>query len=165
VLLGSVYSLHDVPDVEQLCVRGARRWCANTHTRLTAGDFDDLIAFLVAAVWRMSERYDPERSSSFRAIVLNRLGNRCTDWMRSHCGRTRWQFSTTPATSGETVSTNATAGGSTVTAGQIPWKQLSVESTARPSTWKSPRALPQPATTGEEPPPKSASRTGVQSSA
>jgi hypothetical protein len=40
----------------------------------------------------MSERYDAQRSPSFKAIVLGRLGNRCVDWIRQHRGRTRWQF-------------------------------------------------------------------------
>lgn len=40
----------------------------------------------------MSTRYDPARSTSFKAIVIGRLSNRCVDWMRQHRGRTRWQF-------------------------------------------------------------------------
>jgi RNA polymerase sigma factor (sigma-70 family) len=92
LLLASRFELHDLADVEQLCTRAARKWCERSGTRLSHTDFDDLASFLVAAVWRMAERYDPERSSSFEAIVRNRLGNRCTDWLRSHAGRTRWQF-------------------------------------------------------------------------
>jgi hypothetical protein len=93
VLLGSVYPLHDVPDVEALCARAARNWTTKTETRLTPDDLESLVAFLIAATWRMSERYDPARSTSFKAVVIGRLGNRCVDWLRTHRGRTRWQFS------------------------------------------------------------------------
>lgn len=87
------FSLHDVDDVGLLCVRAATRWMRRSRTRLSDHDFDSLIAFLVEAVWRMSERYDPARSSSFKAIVVGRLENRCVDWLRADRGRTRWQFS------------------------------------------------------------------------
>jgi hypothetical protein len=92
VLLSRVYTLHDIPDVEALCSRAARNWATKTEARLSTDDFESLISFLIAAVWRMSERYDPGRSSSFKAIVHGRLGNRCVDWIRTHRGRTRWQF-------------------------------------------------------------------------
>jgi hypothetical protein len=60
----------------------------------------------------MSERYDPELFSSFEAIVRNRLSNRCTDWLRQHRGRTRWQFSghTYERTIEQPVSLDAAAG-------------------------------------------------------
>ena len=91
--LTRVYRLHDIDDVEALCARAARGWVTKTEARLSPEDFESLVAFLVEAVWRMSERYDPELSSSFEAIVRNQLPNRCVDWLRTHRGRTRWQFS------------------------------------------------------------------------
>ena len=93
MLLSVRYELFDVPDVEALCVRAARTWATRNEARLSPDDFESLVAFLIEATWRMSERYDPERSSSFKAIVHGRLANRCVDWMRQHRGRTRWQFS------------------------------------------------------------------------
>jgi hypothetical protein len=92
VLLSRVYTLHDIPDVEALCSKAARTWMAKTECRLSPDEVESLTAFLVVAVWRMSARYDPERSSSFKAIVHGRLGNRCVDCIRTHRGRTRWQF-------------------------------------------------------------------------
>jgi hypothetical protein len=92
VLLAARYELHDIPDVEALCTRAARTWAMKTEARLSPDDFESLAAFLIAAVWRMSERYDRDRSSSFEAIVRNQIGNRCVDWLRTHRGRTRWQF-------------------------------------------------------------------------
>jgi hypothetical protein len=93
VLLASRYELFDIPDVEALCARAARGWTTKTEARLSPEDMESLTAFLIAAVWRMSERYDRERSSSFEAIVRNQIGNRCVDWLRTHRGRTRWRFS------------------------------------------------------------------------
>jgi hypothetical protein len=93
VLLNSRYQLHDLGDVEALCARAARGWATKTEARLSPEDFESLVAFLVASVWRMSLTYDPARSSSFKAIVLGRLGNRSTDWFRQHRGRTRWRWS------------------------------------------------------------------------
>jgi hypothetical protein len=93
VLLTARYSLHDIDDVEALCARSARAWATKTEARLSPEDMESLVAFLIAAVWTMSERYDPDRSSSFKAVVLGRLGNRSTDWFRQHRGRTRWRWS------------------------------------------------------------------------
>jgi hypothetical protein len=93
VLLASRYELHDIPDVEALCARAAHRWASKNEARLSTDDLESLVSFLIAAVWRMSERYDPAKSTSFRAVVIGRLGNRCVDWLRQHRGRTRWQFS------------------------------------------------------------------------
>jgi hypothetical protein len=93
VLLAARYELFDIHDVEALCARAARTWALKTEARLSPEDFESLVAFLIAAVWRMSRTYDPERSSSFKAVVLGRLSNRSTDWFRTHRGRTRWQFS------------------------------------------------------------------------
>lgn len=92
-MLAARYQLHDVDDVEALCLRAARTWATRNEARLSPHDFESLTAFLIEATWRMSERYDPERSSSFRAVVAGRLPNRCVDWLRQHRGRTRWQFS------------------------------------------------------------------------
>lgn len=92
MLLASRYELFDIPDVEALCVRAARTWTTKTEARLSPHDFESLTAFLIAAVWRMSRTYDPARCSSFKAVVVGRLGNRCVDWLRTHRGRTRWQF-------------------------------------------------------------------------
>ena len=93
MLLATRYQLHDLDDVEALCARAARTWATKTEARLSPEDMESLVAFLIAAVWRMSRTYDPARSSSFKAIVLGRLSNRATDWFRIYAGRTRWQFS------------------------------------------------------------------------
>jgi hypothetical protein len=92
-MLASRYELFDIPDVEALCARAARGWTTKTEAPLSPEDMESLVAFLIAAVWRMSRTYDPARSSSFKAIALGRLSNRSTDWFRTHRGRTRWQFS------------------------------------------------------------------------
>lgn len=93
MLLATRYELFDLDDVEALCARAARTWTTKTEARLSPQDMESLVAFLIAAVWRMSLTYDPARSSSFKAIVIGRLSNRATDWFRTHRGRTRWQFS------------------------------------------------------------------------
>jgi hypothetical protein len=96
VLLAARYQLHDVDDVEALCVRAARTWATKTEARLSPHDFESLTAFLIEATWRMSTRYDPARSTSFRAVVAGRLGNRCIDWLRQHRGRTGGNSQATP---------------------------------------------------------------------
>jgi DNA-directed RNA polymerase specialized sigma24 family protein len=85
-------SLHDVEDVEAVCVRAARLFREQNCPDLPELDFQALVQFLVVAVWKMSKRYDPELSTSFKAIVHGRLRNRCVDWFRTYAGRTRWQF-------------------------------------------------------------------------
>lgn len=93
-MLNATYRLHDVGDVEALCVRAARRYCDRTRTRLQPVDFDGLVAFLVAAAWRCGDRYDPSRGVKFSALLNGILSNRCTDWMRQFRGRTKWQWAT-----------------------------------------------------------------------
>lgn len=93
-----VMRLHDIDDVEQLCTRAARRWLNRNSIVLSSGgeltesDFESLVSFLVIAVWKAAERYEPAKSSSFEAVIRGRLTNRCVDWLRTHRGRTRWQF-------------------------------------------------------------------------
>src|SRR5262245_61360915 len=88
-----VITLYDIPDVEDLCTKAAKRWCRQKAIKLTDSDLESLVSYLVVSVWRLSERYDSARSSSFEAIVRGRLSNRCVDWIRQQRGRTRWQFS------------------------------------------------------------------------
>lgn len=76
-----------------MCVKAARRWCEKTQSHLTHHQFEDLVSFLIVSVWRSSQRFDPERSPSFRAVALGILSNRCVDWMRQHRGRSRWRWS------------------------------------------------------------------------
>ena len=93
------HSWHDVDDVEAVCREAARRFWNRSCAGMPWQDFEDLVTFLVKAVWRMGERYDPSAGgydpakSSFAAIVRIRLPNRCVDWLREHNSRTRWQFS------------------------------------------------------------------------
>jgi hypothetical protein len=93
-LLSTRYQLFDLEDVEDVCTKKARAFAQQNCGHLPEQDFEGLVAFLIEAVWRMSTRYDPELSTSFEAIVRNRLGNRCVDWLRLYAGRTRWQFGT-----------------------------------------------------------------------
>jgi hypothetical protein len=85
-------ALHDIADVEGLCTRAARVWARNLGRGLSSQDMESLISFLVWSGYRMADRYDRERSSSFEAVVRGRLANRCVDWIRENDGRTRWQF-------------------------------------------------------------------------
>src|SRR6185369_7262542 len=84
--------LYDLEDVEAVCTSAARRFSKGNCPQLPQQDFESLVAFVVSSVWGMSERYDPELSTSFAAIARNQLHNRCIDWFRLYVGRTRWQF-------------------------------------------------------------------------
>lgn len=85
-------TLHGV-DIETLAHRAAENW-QRKHTRLNETDTEDLIAYLVAAAWELSTRYQPGpgRADRFDQYAYPLLTLRCTDWLRQSEGRTRWQF-------------------------------------------------------------------------
>jgi RNA polymerase sigma factor (sigma-70 family) len=92
-VLGSTYSLHDVEDVEEFCGHIARLFYSRTEIRLTHSEHDDLVAYLIAECWKLSERYNPTSPyARFRSYAHSLLSRRCIDWMRSHRGRSRWQW-------------------------------------------------------------------------
>lgn len=91
--MGSTYALWDVQDVEKFCAHIATLFCNRTRTRLSAADMEDLVAYLVAETWRLSEKFRPTTPAArFRSYAHGQLCYRCTDWMRSHRGRSRWQW-------------------------------------------------------------------------
>lgn len=93
-MLNTTYALADMEDVEGFCSRVAHLFCNRTRTRLDAADFEDLVSFLIAECWRLSERYTPTTSRArFKSYAYGPLTYRCTDWTRKHLGRSKWQWS------------------------------------------------------------------------
>lgn len=78
-------------DIEALAVAVLNAW-QRRNTRLNPDDFDDALAFIVAAGWELSTRYEAGRYSSFHDYAKHILALRVTDWLRGNEGRTRWQF-------------------------------------------------------------------------
>jgi DNA-directed RNA polymerase specialized sigma24 family protein len=61
--------------------------------RLGEDEHEDALAFLVATVWEVSTRFDPQRSRCFEHYAYSICRRRAIDWYRRHYGRTRWAFS------------------------------------------------------------------------
>src|SRR5262245_22704083 len=79
-------SLHDIDDVEAYCV-----YLINRQRRggYAGHDYEDLLAYLIGEVWRLSLRYDKSRGSSFRNFVARYQP--VNNWERKHFGRTVWR--------------------------------------------------------------------------
>ncbi len=52
LFLNGKLALHDVKDIEGLCIRIAAK------QRLQGEEFEDLVAYLVSTAWELSERYE-----------------------------------------------------------------------------------------------------------
>ena len=93
-LLNSKLFLHGV-DCEELATEVAHAWAARNRgagSYLSESRREDLVAYLISEVWRVSVNYDPERSQRFRSYARSILYFRCTDWLRRDEGRTVWKF-------------------------------------------------------------------------
>ena len=89
-VLNETLALHDVQDVERFANRIAHDALGAS---LRAHERDDLIAYLVAELWRASLSYDSARASSFSTHAYQLGRRRVIDWLRQERGRTRWKFS------------------------------------------------------------------------
>jgi hypothetical protein len=85
--------LHDVPDVEVLCVKVVRSYERTTQADFPPADREDLVAYLIAAAWELSIRFDAGRGVPFESILRLQLPFRVVDFIRKNNGRTSWRFS------------------------------------------------------------------------
>jgi DNA-directed RNA polymerase specialized sigma24 family protein len=88
-LLSGRWQLEDVGDVEALVATLARDVAADLqwHER------EDLVAYLLGLVWERHEKWDREKTPSFRQFATYLLRLRIVDHCRQQRGRTRWTFS------------------------------------------------------------------------
>lgn len=90
-LLPRPLALHDVDDAERLC----GSVIARSGLTLDYHDREDLLAYLLALTWELSERWEQPataRGWGFRAWATTTLRLRVIDWERQRFGRTKWQF-------------------------------------------------------------------------
>lgn len=90
-LLGAKWVLLDVADVEGLI------WKAVGHSTAAAElrphEQDDLVSYLLAEAWIISERFDASRGSvCFSTFLYASIQRRIVDFVRRERGRTKWQF-------------------------------------------------------------------------
>lgn len=91
-LLNGRLERHGV-DVEKLAHRAVSAYLTARRAHLQPADRDDLVTYVVAELWRISVKFDPDRSAvSFSTHAYRLAGARCVDWYRLRFGRTRWQF-------------------------------------------------------------------------
>ena len=62
-MLNGRLALHDIDDVEAFSKRIAQRHAP----RLSADDYEDLVAYLIATCWELSTRYTGQSSKGFSA--------------------------------------------------------------------------------------------------
>ena len=74
-------------DVEGLCVQVIHR----SALKLSYHEREDLLAYLLALTWELSERFQPG-GISFCSYATTTLRLRVIDWQRSRNGRTVWKF-------------------------------------------------------------------------
>lgn len=82
-MLAGTLQLHDVRDVEQFAGRAMVDELRARRIRLEPADREDLHAYLVAAAWELSTRYDPARARLFSSYAYPILRKRVVDWLRS----------------------------------------------------------------------------------
>jgi hypothetical protein len=88
-LLGRVWQLEDIDDVESLC----RTLAGDVDARLNPNEYDDLLAYLVSSTWEIHRRWDRERTPSFAQYATYLLRFRIVEHTRQTRGRTHWRWS------------------------------------------------------------------------
>lgn len=89
-MLNGTLALHNVPDTEQLCARIVRGHPALKD--LNPEQREDATAYLIETCWRLAQRFDTDRNNDFAGYATALLKRRVNSWLRTHLGRTRWQF-------------------------------------------------------------------------
>jgi hypothetical protein len=89
-LLGKPFQLEDVTDVERLC----RSLLRDISDHLQWWQYDDCLSDLIGRAWEIHERWDRERTPSFRQYLTFRIRSyEIPDLSRRYLGRTKWQWS------------------------------------------------------------------------
>jgi len=91
-LLHGTLEAHGV-DIERLAWRAVSTYLTNRRSHLQAADREDLTAYVISELWRVSVTYDESRSGcGFSTYAYRLAGARITDWYRLRFGRTTWRF-------------------------------------------------------------------------
>jgi DNA-directed RNA polymerase specialized sigma24 family protein len=69
-------------DLEAVSRAVAGAYLRRIGAHLRAHQREDLLAYLVAAAWQISERFDPKRNDDFEGYLTALLSRRPTDWYR-----------------------------------------------------------------------------------
>lgn len=88
-MLTGTLTLHNV-NTEKLCTRIIKQTRKTAHLNHT--EREDLLAYLIIATWKLSQRFDPSRNDSFENYAAPILKLRIVDWWRTYYHRTRWAF-------------------------------------------------------------------------
>ena len=89
MLLNAKLQLHEVEDVEGVCVSVIRR----SGLELSHHDFEDCLTYLIETSWELSLRYEKgDHPSRFNFYLGRRLRIQLSEWQRRRYGRTKWQF-------------------------------------------------------------------------
>jgi hypothetical protein len=94
-LLGRTWALHDLEDAERFVSKVLDDSLRKRGAYLRSHEREDALSFLLATLWELSERWDPERAPSFATYAYRTLRLRVVDFYRQEYGRTRWQWSDT----------------------------------------------------------------------
>jgi hypothetical protein len=84
-LLNSTWTLEDVDDVEGLIASVVDRYLGRRGAYLSAGQREDLDAYLLGEVWRLYKKFEPSKAStalSLSTYLTRRLDWCVTDWYR-----------------------------------------------------------------------------------
>jgi len=85
-MLQGVLLLHGV-DAERMCGQVVTRFQRRSQAALPAAEVEDLMAFLLATIWELSERFEPAKDrrgvDGFASYAGRILDRRVTDWHRS----------------------------------------------------------------------------------
>jgi hypothetical protein len=80
-------------DVEKACERWVLRYERTFGCRLSPDEHEDMLSYLIAKTWELSQNYDASKGS-FANYANRVIPLRAVDWSRQTYGRTTWRFST-----------------------------------------------------------------------
>lgn len=79
MILNSVYTLHDIKDVEAWCTTIAHK----TRPGLPPHQHEDLVTYLIEATWQLSTTWQPKGRHRFSGYASTQIPLRVIDWHRS----------------------------------------------------------------------------------
>lgn len=88
-MLTGVLALGDVEDVEKWCTWIVSNWIKTSGALLTHQQRRELVTYLIGEAWKLSEKFDPERYSSFSAYSKYILSRRIANWYHEEFGDSR----------------------------------------------------------------------------
>ncbi len=90
--LAECLSLYDVRDVEGFAASIAHRYLQHTNGTLSPFELEDLIAYLVAEVWRFSTEFDERPGIEFSGWAGHKLRYSIVQWYRDAFVDSRYNY-------------------------------------------------------------------------